>query len=88
MTFINFFQTFFPSPIVVWTLKGRSGGGDGDDDNEGGGGDGNGGEGGDGELSIEPSMKQLIDEVSSVNQSVNQSINRFIDNALIDRAMH
>ena len=50
VTFIKFFQTFFPSSIVVWTLKGRSGGGDGDDDNGGGGGDGNGGDGGDGEL--------------------------------------
>ena len=51
VTSIKFFQTFFTSSIVVWTLKGRSGGGgDGDDDNGGGGGDGNGGDGGDGEL--------------------------------------
>ena len=49
MTFIKFFKTVFPSSIVVWTLKGCSGGGDGDDDDDGGG-DGNGGDGRDGEL--------------------------------------
>ena len=45
VTFIKFFKTVFPSSIVVWTLKGRSGGGDGDDDDD----DGDDG-GGDGEL--------------------------------------
>ena len=58
MTFIKFFQTFSTSSIVVWTLKGCSGGGDGDDDDgsgdgdddDDGGGDGNGGDGRDGEL--------------------------------------
>ena len=51
MTFIKFFQTFFTSSIVVWTLKGCSGGGDGDDDDDGDDGGGGGdGDGGDGEL--------------------------------------
>ena len=55
VTFIKFFKAFFPSSIVVWTLKSCSGGGDGDDDDDDGvGGDGrdgrDGGDGGDGEL--------------------------------------
>ena len=49
VTFIKFFKTFFTSSIVVWTLKGCSGGGDGDGDDDGGG-DGDGGDGGDDEL--------------------------------------
>ena len=39
VTFIKFFKTFFSSSIVVWTLKGCSGGG-GDGDGGDGGGDG------------------------------------------------
>ena len=58
VTFIKFLKTVFPSSIVVWTLKGCSGGGDGDDDDgsgdgdddDDGGGDGNAGDGRDGEL--------------------------------------
>ena len=42
VTFIKFFQTFFTSSIVVWTLKRRSDGGDGDGDDDDGGGDGDG----------------------------------------------
>ena len=50
MTFIKFFKTFFPSSIVVWTIKGFSGGGDGDnDDDSGGDGDDDDDGGGDGD---------------------------------------